>query len=233
MKRFKGVLAIVVCLSVIISLSFSTSAKVLAKFDGATTWEFVPAPDPDGENQPTILTAGGVTIASNLQMQYNLFVGEYDFSNGNPTELSLTYAIGTTQADLDSSQEINLYMVIGEDPTLSTRWWSGPFVIHSTGGADVFEEQTWAFAPGGDLEWPTGVQKIWLHDSNVRTINVKSLSMLDDAAEPTSTASSSASSSTSESPTTSDTSSVATIIVVALCAVAIVTIMNRRKLFNR
>ncbi|MHB8961814.1 MAG: hypothetical protein ACYC5K_01500 [Saccharofermentanales bacterium] len=223
MKRFKGVLAIVVCLSMIISLSFSTSAKVLAKFDGNSEWSFTPAPDPEGENQPTILTADGVTIASNVQMQYNLLVGEYDFSNGNPTELSITYSIATTQADLTASGEVNLYMVIGDDPTLSSRWWAGPYVIHSTNGE--YEEQTWAFAPGGDLEWPTGVQKIWLHDSNVRTIDVKSLSILDDSAEPTAPAS-------SESPSTSDSSSVFILLAVVLGSIALITISKRRAQLN-
>ena len=78
-----------------------------------------------------------------------------------------------------------MYIVIGDDPMAADRWWAGPYDIHSTIDWDLYEEQTWDFEPGTGLEWPTGKQKIWVHNSNVGGINLQSVTFSNEEPEET------------------------------------------------
>ncbi len=181
MKKVKTLVALGACLSMVFCLSFSASAKTLAHFEANENWTFVSGVT-DKEDMPSIGTSeDGVTSTQYFSMQDSVCVGEYDFSNGNPTKLTFSYAIGSPQSEM--GDWIHMYIVIGDDPMAADRWWAGPYDIHSTIDWDLYEEQTWDFEPGTGLEWPTGKQKIWVHNSNVGGINLQSVTFSNEEPE--------------------------------------------------
>lgn len=143
----------------------------LAAFYANDSWYFSCA-DKDVQNpEPSIeVDENGNSYTKNFHMQYNVYLGEFDFSEGTPTQLKITYSAGYNV----SPNWAQIYLVLGENEnSIPTRWWAGPWNITSTGTWKYYRTLTVNVSPGGSLQWPKGRVKVWLHNSRVGMPNVK------------------------------------------------------------